>query len=126
MIGATMALVRRWFSAAQAARISGKATVMNDDWVVAYRSTPAGSPDAGRVACVFISSDGMAMTLSDGSKRHEVEAITDTAAGRLEAALRVRDWLGGPHLSADDVRREVAERRGVALEDHRGWSCEWE
>ena len=93
MIGATMALVRRWFSAAQAARISGKATVMNDDWVVSYRSTPAGSPDAGRVACVFISADGLAMTLSDGSKRHKVEAITDTHAGRLEAAHQIREWV---------------------------------
>ena len=93
MIDATMAVIRRWFSAAQAARISGKTTVMDDGWVVTYRSTPAGSPDAGRVACVFISADGLAMTLSDGSKRHEVEAITDTHAGRLEAAHQIREWV---------------------------------
>jgi len=93
MTDATMAVMFRWFSAAQAACISGKPTVMDDGWVVTYRSTPAGSPDAGRVACVFISADGLAMTLSDGSKRHEVEAITDTHAGRLEAALRVREWM---------------------------------
>jgi hypothetical protein len=93
MTGATMAAMLRWDSAAQAARISGKPTVMDDGWVVTYRSTPAGSPGAGRVACVFISADGLAMTLSDGSKRHEVEAITDTHAGRLEAAHQIREWL---------------------------------
>ncbi len=93
MTDATMAVMFRWDSAAQAARISGKPTVMDDGWVVTYRSTPAGSPGAGRVACVFISADGMAMTRSDGSKRHEVEAITDTAAGRLEAAHRIREWV---------------------------------
>ncbi len=93
MTGATMAAMLRWDSAAQAARISGKPTVMDDGWVVTYRSTPAGSPDAGRVACVFISANGMAMTLSDGANRHEVEAITDTHAGRLEAADQIREWV---------------------------------
>ena len=72
---------------------------MEDGAVYTYRTEPEGSPVAGRVACVFISADGLAMTLSDGSGRHEVEAITDTPAGRLEAALRVRDWLGGPAMT---------------------------
>ena len=48
-----------------------------------------------------------------------------TLGERLMEHRAGMDADGVPHLSADEVLREVAERRGVALEDHRGWSCEW-
>lgn len=90
----TWTAVVRWKSAMSAVSgIPGTLVLMEDGVALTYRTTPAGSPVAGRVAQVFIAPDGIAMTLSDGSRRHEVEAITDTPEGRIEAAHRIRTWL---------------------------------
>lgn len=85
--------IARWSASTKMAGVTGKWRPMEDGAVYTYRTEPEGSPVAGRVACVFISADGLAMTLSDGSNRHEVEAITDTHAGRLEAAHQIREWV---------------------------------